>query len=742
MNKFSMMLAVVSLFLTAAVLADLDPCEIAKLTAGDGAEGDDFGYSVSLSGDYALIGATGDDDAGSWSGSAYIFRREGVDWIEKAKLTASDGDAGDWFGRSVSLSGDYALIGAIGDDDAGRMSGSAYIFRREGVDWIEEAKLTASDAARGDHFGGSVSLSGGYALIGAPLDDDEGSANIFRREGTVWIEEAKISASDGEEGDHFGGSVSLSGDYALIGAYGDDDAGSSSGSAYIFRHEGMEWIEEAKLTASDGAEDDEFGRSLSLSGDYALIGAWGDDDAGSSSGSAYIFRHEGMEWIEKARLTASDGASGDNFGTSVSLSGNYALIGAYRDDDAGSDSGSAYVFRLEGTEWIKEAKLTAGDGAAEDWFGWSVSLSGDYALIGAYEDNDAGTDSGSAYIFGLSNAACGSMILAGPGPAYENWSLVRVFPPEQDATMDYEFSSYGAPHYGVNVTCGDVTGDGFDKIITGPGPGAVFGAHVRGFEVDGKPVPGLNFIAYGTRKWGANVAAGDLDDNGSDEIITGAGPGAVFGPHVRAFHYDKDLHWVLPMHSVSFLAYNIRHWGVNVTAGDIDGDGYEEIVTGPGPGVVFGPHVRGWNVDDGPAAAISDVSFFAFGAGRYGVVVTCGDADGDDMDEIVTARGPSSNLGAYIRGWNFDGVSISALPGFRFYAWDPSEARYGARIFAGADLDADGRDELVVGAGPDPSVSSPVKVYRYDGTSVSLWFSLQAFPSGWTHGVNVAAGRF
>ena len=238
-----------------------------------------------------------------------------------------------------------------------------------------------------------------------------------------------------------------------------------------------------------------------------------------------------------------------------------------------------------------------------------------------------------------------------------------------------------------------------------------------------------------------NVATGDLDDDGFDEIITGAGPGAVFGPHVRAFDYDGTPS-IVPVSGVSFMAYNTRQWGVNITSGDIDGDNYDEIVTGPGPGVVFGPHVRGWNVDGGTAAAISDVSFFAYRAGRYGVVVTCGDVDGDDMDEIVTARGPSSNLGPYIRGWNFDGVSISRLPGFRFYAWDPSEARYGARLFAGADLDADGKDELVVGAGPDPSVSSPVKVYRYDGIGVSLWFSLQAFPPSWTHGVSVAAGRF
>ncbi len=129
-------------------------------------------------------------------------------------------------------------------------------------------------------------------------------------------------------------------------------------------------------------------------------------------------------------------------------------------------------------------------------------------------------------------------MVTGPGPAYENPPLVRVFPPEQDAVHEYEFEAYGPDHYGVNVTCGDVNGDLLDEILTGAGPGEIYGPHVRGFEVDGTPLPGLSFLAYGTNKYGVNVAAGDIDGDGFDEIITGAGPGAVFGPHVRGWDYD------------------------------------------------------------------------------------------------------------------------------------------------------------------------------------------------------------
>ncbi len=331
-----------------------------------------------------------------------------------------------------------------------------------------------------------------------------------------------------------------------------------------------------------------------------------------------------------------------------------------------------------------------------------------------------------------------TFITAGPGPDYGNSPEVRVFPPEQDSGPIYTFAAYGSPHYGVNVSCGRVAGGSGDVILTGAGPGDIYGPHVRGFSADGTPVGGLSFLAYGTNKFGVNVAAGDLDADGYDEIITGAGPGAVFGPHVRAFDFDGAPP-VSPVAGVSYFAYGTLKYGVNIAAGDLDGDGYDEIVTGAGPGAVFGPHVRGWNVDGGAATPIPGVSWFAYGTLKYGVHVAAGDLDGDGLAEIVTAPGPSSLFGAHVRGWNVDGT-VSPMPGFSFFAWPASQSTYGARIFAGADLNDDGRDDLVAGAGPDPAAGTPVQVYRYLGGTAELWFSLEAFPAGTTSGTSVAGG--
>jgi hypothetical protein len=375
-----------------------------KLLASDGNASDLFGYSVSVSGNYAIVGAYGDDDKETGSGSAYIFKWDGTNWVEQQKLTASDGNASDYFGRSVSISGDYAIVGAYGDDDKGTESGSAYIFLRSGTSWSQQAKLTASDGNAVDLFGGSVSISGDYAIVGAYGDDDKGdvsgSAYIFKRNGTNWVQQQKLLASDGNVNDWFGWSVSVSGDYAIVGAFYDDDKGSSSGSAYILKRDGTSWSEETKLTASDGAAGDVFGCSVSINGDYAIVGANQDDVNGMvDSGSAYIFLRSGTSWSQQQKLTASDGAASDWFGNSVSISGDYAIVGAYSDDDKGTNSGSAYILKRDGTSWSQQAKLTASDGAANDYFGWSVSISGDYAIAGAWSDDDKGDVSGSAYSY-------------------------------------------------------------------------------------------------------------------------------------------------------------------------------------------------------------------------------------------------------------------------------------------------------------------------------------------------------
>ena len=177
--------------------------------------------------------------------------------------------------------------------------------------------------------------------------------------------------------------------------------GSNSGSAYIFEYNGTNWTQMVKLTASDGAPSDYFGRAVSITGNHVVIGAYGNDDMGTSSGSAYIFEYDGTNWTQQAKLNPSDGASSDYFGYSVAIDGNYAVIGAYGDDDMGSYSGSAYIFSFNGTNWVEQQKLLAVDGLSSDYLGQSVSITDNYVVAGAYGNDDMGSNSGSAYIFGL-----------------------------------------------------------------------------------------------------------------------------------------------------------------------------------------------------------------------------------------------------------------------------------------------------------------------------------------------------
>jgi hypothetical protein len=350
----------------------------AKLTADEVTYGD-FGNCVAISGDYAIVG--------EYYNFATIFYNDGTGWAQQAKLATIG------FIESVDINDDYAIIGA---------SKNAYIFNRSGASWNQQAKLTASDGAASDSFGYSVSIRGDYALVGAFQNDDNGtnsgSAYVFKRSGTNWTEQAKLNASDGAAEDNFGRFVSISGDYAIIGAFGDDDNGSYSGSAYIFTRSGGIWTQQAKLTASDGMMFDYFGKSVSISGDYVVVGAESGNGKVSNSGSAYVFVRSGNSWSQQAKLIASDGAKDDNFGSSVSISGDYVIIGAKNEDAKGTDSGSAYVFKRSGTSWIQQNKLTAADGRSEDHYGASVSVSGDNFIIGSPKDDDGGTDSGSAYV--------------------------------------------------------------------------------------------------------------------------------------------------------------------------------------------------------------------------------------------------------------------------------------------------------------------------------------------------------
>lgn len=410
-----------------AQAGDCHPRQIARLVAADGQREDRFGGSVALAGDTALVGAYRDDHGWNDSGSAYVFRiTEGI-WQPSVKLTPSDAAADDRFGASVSLSGNTALIGAPGDDDAGSNSGSAYIFREIDGTWQQVVKLRAADMAAGDSFGTSVALVGATAVVGAWGDDDagsfSGSAYVFREIGGVWTQIAKLSASDAAFGDWFGYSVALDGETAIVGAVfeGGNISLNGSGAAYVFREMGGVWQEVAKLAAADAEAGDAFGRSVAIVEGAALVGAFGDNPAGpgggaaggfgDGQGAAYIFREVDGVWRQIAKLTASDAAPLDNFGWSVAFNGSTALVGALSvNGDGFSNVGAAYSFREIADSWQEVAKFRDSDLFQAQEFGSSVALDGDAAIVGAWGNGSAGADSGAAYLFDLQ---CGGGNLPG-----------------------------------------------------------------------------------------------------------------------------------------------------------------------------------------------------------------------------------------------------------------------------------------------------------------------------------------
>lgn len=399
--------------------------ESAKIQASDREAGDEFGFSAAISGDTVVVGAAFEGTGGLETGAAYIFQRDegGADnWGEVTKLQASDNEEGDLFGWSVAISGDTVIVGAIFEDTGGSLAGATYIFERDqggANNWGEVVKIQASDKQAFVLFGFSVAISGDTAIVGAVGEDtggtNAGAAYIFSRNqggADSWGEVRKVQASDQEEGDEFGNSVAISGDTAVVGAALED----TGGNAYVFQRDqgGTDnWGEVTKLRASDEEESDLFGDSVAISGDVAVIGARGEDTGGLEAGAAYIFvRNQGgtNNWGEITKIQASDKQAFASFGVSVAISGDMVVVGASSEDTGAGNAGAAYVFsRNHGgpDSWGEVTKIQASDRAEGDEFGISVAISADTVIAGADQEDTGGTDAGAAYIFEMALGAEG-----------------------------------------------------------------------------------------------------------------------------------------------------------------------------------------------------------------------------------------------------------------------------------------------------------------------------------------------
>ncbi len=398
-----------------------------KILASDGAGDDRFGSSVEINGNDAIVGAYFDDISGQTNaGSAYVFVYGGASWTQQQKLTASDYAANDEFGWSVSIDGDYAIVGAHKEDGSGTERGAAYVFYRSGSSWTEQQKLTPGDTADGDYFGKSVSIDGEYAIIGAPgKNSDQGFSYIFKRTGTVWTQMTKIGATGSNK---LGWSVSISIPCVIMGAYGTN---SNVGAAHIYELVGSSWYGKGALTASDGVTDDLFGISVAIDDDYAICGSQGHDLTAGGEGAAYIFEKPTTGWAsmtETQKITASDNQGGDGFGKSVSVDEDGIIVSSPDEDDIGAARGAAYIFYRSGSSWTEQQKLTSGDAADGDYFGWGVSISSNTAISGAYaEDNGNGVDAGSAYIFGYTNQPPIAPVITGPTSGNAGTSYTYTF---------------------------------------------------------------------------------------------------------------------------------------------------------------------------------------------------------------------------------------------------------------------------------------------------------------------------
>ncbi|MBN1969771.1 MAG: hypothetical protein JXR48_13505 [Candidatus Delongbacteria bacterium] len=390
MNSFYQIRAItvimIILFLSTYIFAGWEESEISLENYAD--SNDYFGCSVSISNDVGIVGAYGDDGD---MGSAYIHYKYGNQWSRQKRLTASDRYAGDKFGSSVAIYGNYAVVGAPGDDNS---AGSAYVFLLNENGWNQVQKLTAPARESEDKFGTSIAINGHYIVVGAPFSTSKnGAVFTYKLNNSNWEYQSKIMASDGGQFDAFGESISISGNDLVVGASKNDDRGADSGSAYVFRFDGINWVQEANLLASDGLAYNYFGFSVSIDNTTILVGAYGKN---TYAGAAYIFEKIDNVWVQKKIVQKPNPAAYEFFGCSVSLSGYNFAVGAYA---VYGLTGAVYTYHKEDGIWNYLDYTMDYNRKPGDRLGSVICLKGDQLLCGAYADDEFGSDSGSASSF-------------------------------------------------------------------------------------------------------------------------------------------------------------------------------------------------------------------------------------------------------------------------------------------------------------------------------------------------------
>ena len=382
----------------------------AKLLPPQGDGDDHFGISVAMADETALIGAPlADTPAGANAGRAAVFHRRSDGWRHAATLVPEDGGADELFGWSVALDDGLALVGAKGVTGPNtEYPGAAYVFSARDGSWQQTATLVPDDAVGGDTVGCSVTLTDDTALIGAADTDTSaggkaGAAYVFERHGDRWQETATLTPADAKTAQLFGRSVAIEADTAFITAPNDRDRhGVGRGVAYVFERTDGAWVEQQRLAPNDELTWEEFGTTLALAEETAVIGSPddGSDHPNLAAGSVWVYERTGDEWTLETKLVASDRDEDDLFGSGVAVADDTIVVGAMGDDDPnGRFGGSVYRFGRTGGGWRQQEKLAPDDGESDAQFGRTVTLSDGTILIGADKAAVDGAATGAAYVY-------------------------------------------------------------------------------------------------------------------------------------------------------------------------------------------------------------------------------------------------------------------------------------------------------------------------------------------------------
>jgi FG-GAP repeat protein len=368
-------------------------------TSNDNAVGDAFGAPMSMSGNTVVIGAPHDSRDASWSGSAYVFVKNGSGWVQQQKLFPTMPANDQVFGLSVSIDGDTIVVGCPGE-------GAAYVFVSNGSNWVLQQKLLLPEPRFGDGFGAAVAISGNSIVVTASGDGDDnflpGTASVFTRDQNgVWSFQQKVRASDQIRDQMYGGSVAISGDTVLVGSeYLQPNHGTGIGAVYVYERVGTVWTETKKLTSSTWRGGYEFGRYLAIDGNIAVIGAYHEEHGSNTRGSVYVFVRDKGEWVQEQKLFVKEElAEFDRFGISVAIHGSTIIVG---NNGAGGQRGAAYIFTADNKlNWTQQTKLIAADGFIEEIFGTAVATNGSEVLVSANFKAITGPSCGAVYYTGI-----------------------------------------------------------------------------------------------------------------------------------------------------------------------------------------------------------------------------------------------------------------------------------------------------------------------------------------------------